>query len=388
MGPTTWMATATTPAKGDDGRRACDAADGYERGTMARAAGRQEVDAGRRFFKRLAAEGPWAPIHLITGAERFLVDEAVDRIVRSVFASGHDDFNLDRLHGADTDGDTITRIASTLPMFAARRVVVVRGAEQLKAADWDALAEHASNPSDTTLLVLAATSVNGRLKGVKAFKKAAGVDAIDFPELRERDAAGWTARRARSRNLVLGRDVPDYLVEAVGTSLRQLDLALERIDLFIDHDEGPRNVTREAITDIVPDVRTRSVFELIDLLAVRRLDRAVADFHTMLEHGASSVGTVSMIAMQFRRIWRVRQGARDGMSGATLARAAGIPPFTVDRYLTSARRFGDEELRRILGLVRDADRALKSSRLRDELIVERLFASICLGADDGPRRRA
>ena len=355
---------------------------------MARAAGRQEVEAGRRFFKRLASEGAWAPIHLVTGAEHFLVDEAMDRLVRSVFASGHDDFNLDRLHGADTDGDTIARIGSTLPMFAARRVVVVRGAEQLKAGDWTTLAAWAEDPPDSTLLVIAATSLNGRLKGVKAFKKAAGVATIDFPELRERDAAGWVARRARSRNLVLGRDVPDYLVEAVGTSLQQLDLALERIDLFLDDDEGPRNVTRDRIQAIVPDVRTRSVFELIDLLAARRLDRAVSDFHDMLEHGASAVGTVSMIAMQFRRIWRVRQGARDGLGGNELARAAGIPPFTVDRYLVSARRFDDAELRRILGLVRDADRSLKSSRLRDELIVERLFASICLGQVQAAPRRA
>jgi DNA polymerase-3 subunit delta len=348
---------------------------------VAKAAGRAEVEAGRRFFKRLASEGPWSPVHLITGAERFLAGEAVDRMVRAVFPSGHDDFNLDRLHGADTDGDTITRVASTLPMFAPRRVVLVRGAEQLAAGDWDTLAAWAEDPPESTLLILSATSVNGRWKGVKAFRKHAGVDAIDFPELRERDAAGWTARRARHHNLVLGREVPDYLVEAVGTSLQQLELALERIDLFLGDGDAPRNVTRSDIEVIVPDVRTRTVFELIDLLADRKLDRAVADFHAMLEHGASAVGTVSMVAMQFRRIWKVREAARARLGASEIARAAGIPPFTVDRYRASARRFDDAELRRILRLVRESDQALKSSRLRDELIVERLFASICLGSD-------
>ena len=62
-----------------------------------------QIEAGRAFFRRLN-DGELARVYVITGEERFLVHDAIRRIVERVFPSGRDDFNLASFHGAEANG--------------------------------------------------------------------------------------------------------------------------------------------------------------------------------------------------------------------------------------------------------------------------------------------
>lgn len=337
------------------------------------------VAEGRAFFKRVASDGAYAPVFAVHGEERYLVDEAVARLVRTVFPEGRDDFNLDVFHGGDAKGLDIASACDQLPMFAARRVVVVRAGEQLKAGDWEPIAAYTQRPSPSTLLILEATKFDRRSKAAKTALGAADVEQVEFPLLGERDARPWVARRASSRGLQLANDVAAYLVDALGPSLQQLDLALERIDLYVgpSTDGAPRRVTVGVASDVVPDTRVRSVFELADHLAARNVGASVGCFHRMLEQGDSPIGALSMIARQFRQLLLMHDGQRLGLSERELARHVGCPPFRLRDTAAAARRFTPGRLQRILGEILETDRLLKSSRLPDALHVERLLVAIC-----------
>lgn len=335
---------------------------------------------GREFFKGLARDGLRAPIYVVSGDERYLVDEAIARI-RTLALPQADDLNLATFRGGECTVTDVVFAARTMPMFAPRRLVVLRGAERLVSADLAALAEYAKDPEPTTVLLVEATKFDGRLKPIKELFGSKSVVAIDFPELRERDVTEWLVRRARQRGLLLAQDVPAYLVDAIGTGLSSLDKALERIDLFIGGSSSadePRRVTMESVTQVVVDTRARSVFELTDAVASRSLDRALGCLEKMMEAGESPIGVVSMVARQFRQLRLVREGMREGLRGRDLAESADVPPFRLGDYESAARRFSPTELARVSRLVLDTDRALKSSRLDDDLLVERLLMAIAL----------
>ncbi|MCB9507107.1 MAG: DNA polymerase III subunit delta [Myxococcales bacterium] len=335
-----------------------------------------QVEEGRAFFRALA-ETPLAPVYLITGEERFLVDSAVRRIVELAFPGGRDDFNLASYHGSETTGTTVVGAASQAPMFAARRVVVVRGVEALSPTELGIVADYAENPAQTSVLVLEGLKLDLRQKNSKRLQTAAGAAAIELVSLPPRDAAAWVARQAKRRGLALDGDVGGHLVDAVGTSLADLDLALERVALYV----GAR--ARASLSDaeaVVPDTRTRSVFDLVDHLASRRLADATACFHRLLDQGESPIGALAMIARQFRQLTVAREVGGAGLSDRDAAAAIGCPPFKVRDYVTASRAFPDEALPRILGEIAATDLALKSSRVRRELLVERLFVRICAPA--------
>ncbi len=336
----------------------------------------QDVDAARDFFRTLSSEGPTSALYLFYGAESYLVSEALNRVIRAVFPAGRDDLNMATFDGREHDGTEVCSAASVVPMLAPKRVVVVRNAHRFSADSWRQLAEWAEDPAPTTVLVMEAEKVDKRQKSLKALLKLPAVSAVHFPELRERETTQWVARQASRHGLTLARDVPAWLVEAIGTRLSDLDHALERIDLYLGKAED-RRVPLETAMEVVSDTRTRSVFELMDALFARRADAALAQFSRMLLHGESAIRVVALAAGQFRSLLLARDALSRGLSGSALASAAGIPPFRTRDVTAAAQRFSMEELYAIHEEIAAADHLLKSSRLSDRLVVERLFLSIC-----------
>ena len=333
---------------------------------------RDKASEGREFFGRVAVEGAFARVFVVHGAERFLVEEAVRRLTNAVFPSGRDDFNFTSFHGSETSGGDVVSAASQVPMFAPSRLVVLKGADQMKPAELAAVADYAEDPADFTVLVVEAVKLDGRQKAIKRLLKAA--TAVEFAPLYERDAIQWVQKQARRRRLALPSDAPAYLVDALGPALGPLDKALERVQIYVGDGDS---ATIDDVKSVVPDTRVRSVFELTDHLAARQFAEASACFHRMLEQGESPIGSLAMIARQFRQLLLARDGAAKGMRDSDLARHIGCPPFRVRAIGQAARGFSEARLRAILRAVAETDLALKSSRLPKATLVERLFLRIC-----------
>lgn len=331
---------------------------------------------GEEFFERIAREPTWSPVYLITGDERWLVDRAVKALIRTVFPTGNDDFNLSIWRGAEAKGLDVSNGCRTLPMFAAQRVCVLRDADEMSAAELGAVADYAADPEPSTLFVIEAVKLNATTRAVKALLAAPKVWAVDFAQLAPGDAARWLGQQARSRKLDLDHDAAGYLIEAIGTSLQQLDFALERVELYAG-EQRRGAITLDDVMQVVPDSRGRTVFELIEHVAARRLDLAVGAFHRLASQGESAVGAVVILSNQFRRLLRVQIALREGVSPRDLAGVLGVPGFLATKYEAQARRFHERELKAALKHALIADRALKSSRLRDDLLVERMLMAIC-----------
>ena len=333
---------------------------------------RDKAEQGREFFRRVASEGAFAPVFVLYGAERFLVNEGVRRLTNAVFPDGRDDFNFAAFHGSECTGGDVAGAASQVPMFAARRMVVLKGADQMKAAELDALSTYAEDPADFSVLVIEAVKLDGRQKAVKRLLKAA--QTVEFGTLYERDAAQWVERQARRRGLTMGRNGASYLVDALGTALGPLDMALERIQIYVGDSDS---ASLDDVKAVVPDTRARSVFELTDHLSERGFAEASACFHRMLEQGESPIGSLAMIARQFRQLLLAKDGSNRGMRDRELAKHIGCPPFRVRAITQASRSFSEPRLRAILRAVAETDLQLKSSRLPRETLVERLFVRIC-----------
>lgn len=340
---------------------------------------RNTIQEGRAFFKRLHKEGPWAPIFILSGSERFLVLEAVERLIRSVSGEETDDFNFDTFDAREVAAADVIGACEMVPMFAERRVVRLRNLDHWKSGDLDALASYAANPLHSTLLVAEAGTLDKRLKAVKALTKCPEVVLMTFDGLDTRSTVEWAGRTGLKRKLRLSRQAAELLVESIGESLEQIDRALERIALYVNADKAEQavKVGVDVIDEIVADTRIRSVFELTDALLERRLGPAIRMLRRMVAHGESPIGTIALLARQYRCVLLVKEGAESGADDRTLASRAGCPPFAVKKYRQAARQYSYHQLIELLQQITDTDALLKSSRLDDKLHVERLFISIC-----------
>ena len=77
-------------------------------------------------LERSVSKGEIAPLYFIYGEEEFLADRAVARLVEKLVAPEFKDFNYSTFYGKECRAEQILDTAMTLPMFAERRVILVK----------------------------------------------------------------------------------------------------------------------------------------------------------------------------------------------------------------------------------------------------------------------
>jgi DNA polymerase III subunit delta len=338
------------------------------------------TEAAREFFRGLQKASEPAPVYLIHGAETFLVDMALDAVIKLALPGGFNDFNHDNYRGKETQGDKVVGACETLALFGGRRLVVVKDAQQISAAQIAPIADYLQDPSPATVLLIQATSL-GRAMGktgalYKRAKKAGVVQ--EFAPLREWEVGNFLRKQARKRGLTLDRDAEDSLVRSVGTDLQSLDTTLEKLDLYLG--ESSREVNDDVLSEVVAVTRTHQIWDFTRCIGDRDLGRSLELLSAMLEQGQTAVGINLMVARHFRQLWQVKCCAERGMDKRQTASTVGMSPWLVDKSLGAARSFGHDELRRILSTLYQTDLQLKSSRLKNSVLLERMVLDVCVRA--------
>jgi len=303
-----------------------------------------------------ARAGRLEPVYVIHSEHPVLVDRAVAAIRDAAVPPAMRGFNYDVVEGKATAA-RILGGARTLPMMAARRMVLVRDVALISADEHPALVEYLNAPSDTTVLVLLTSKLDKRIKLYAAASKRGCLHVLEAP----RNPAPWIRAEADARGVRLESPAVERLVDAVGADLSRLALVIEQLALYA----GDRAVTAADVEDLVAETREHTVFELTDAIGAGELRAALAAVTSLLDQRQSAVGVIAMLARHVRQLALVTAGRAQGFSKAELAQAVGAPPFVVDKLTQQARRYSAQALARATQLVADADRALKGQVIED-----------------------
>ena len=95
-----------------------------------------------------------ASIEAIVGTDTFLAEEILDRVLEGALGEDRQE-GLQVLYGDETTWERLVAVAQTGSLFAPRRAIVVRRADQLK-GDEERIAAYADDPSPEVTLVLMA----------------------------------------------------------------------------------------------------------------------------------------------------------------------------------------------------------------------------------------
>jgi len=297
------------------------------------------------------AAGKLAPVYILASSEPLLIDRAVAAIRAAAVPAALRAFNEDVIDGRGASASRIVQAARTMPMMAARRLVLVRDLAQVAAVELAELAAYLEAPSPETVLVATTAKVDRRLKFFSGAGKKGFLHELTAP----RDVGGWLADEARRLGIEVAPPVRARLVEVVGAELSRLVLVLEQLSLYADD----RPIAVDDVDDLVADTRERSIFELTDSIGLGDRRRALAAVISLIEQRQSAVGVIAMLARHVRQLVLFRAGSQSGMGKSDLARLVGAPPFVVDKLARQARRYSDAGLGRAVDALGAADRALK-----------------------------
>jgi DNA polymerase III subunit delta len=327
-------------------------------------------------IKRVAA-GKLDPVYIVVSDQPLLLSRAVKSIADAVVPESARGFNYDLIEGKTASASRIMAAAQTLPMMAQRRLVLVRGFDQLSAAEHMKLVPYLDSPNPSTTLVATAEKLDKRTKFFTAANKRKLVHELAAP----RNLGSWIEGEAAERRIAMDRQAVARLADVIGKDLSRIALAMDQLVLYA----GDRGITADDVDDLIADTRERSVFELIDAIGAGNRAQALAAVGRLCEQRQSAIGVVVMLARFMRQLGMCHHAQAKRLSKGEAASLLGVRDFLVPKLMNQSRRYPAWAVPVAISRLSEVDRALKGhtrltkvlgSELGERVLLDRVVADI------------
>ncbi len=158
----------------------------------------------------------------------------------------------------------------------------------------------------------------------------------------------------------------------IGADLRALDSDIEKLIVY----RGGETIRREDVRLMVAPAQEQSIFEMVDAMGQRRMQRALELLHEQLRHNANEFYLLSMVTRQYRLMLQVRDLMQRGMNVDAIQKQLGLHPFVTKKIAEQARNYSVEQLENIMHKLLQVDVDLKTSKLEPTLALDLLVVDL------------
>lgn len=325
--------------------------------------------------RKTAPDDLLAPLTLAVGQEELLLDRAVAQVVAAARAADPETDVRDLAPGALQPG-TLAEI-TTPSLFAERKVVVVRAAQDLAADTVKDVKAYLAAPADEVIMVLVHAG-GAKGKGLLDAARKAGAREVPCAKLaKAAERLAFVKGEFRSAGRSATEEACRALLDAIGSDLRELASAVAQLAADA---EGPID---EAVVARYYSGRAEATgFEVADLAVTGRTAEALERLRWALAVGQPPTGITYALASGVRSIGRLATAGR-GMRPADLARELGMPPWKIDRVRQQMRGWTGDGVAAALTAIAEADAAVKGGSDDPAYALERAVVSVSRAARSG-----
>lgn len=316
------------------------------------------------------------PVYLIYGDQEFLLQNAIDRLRKRVIDAGGFEFDIDVFDGESASVDAVLSSANMLPLMAEKRLVILKHADKLSTSELGVLADYCAAPNPAATLVLVCTKLAKNLRIYKAVDSLGGVAEYKAPS--KKDFPRAVVQLFADRGKKIGVDAAEALVRAVGYDLRHVDTEINKVIAFLG---DKQTLSRGDIEQVMLETAPVSVFDFLDALGARDINRALALFSRQMQAGESIYGIHAMTMRHLRNLIAVRamlQRSDVPRNADAIAReiGAGMQAWQARNLIRQAERFTSQELVDGLRQAASLEAEMKTSRT-PRLAFEMWLISVC-----------
>jgi DNA polymerase III subunit delta len=331
-------------------------------------------------FEKSLQKGDIGPLYYFHGDEPYLIEKGVKSLLARTVSPDSRDFNLDIFYGKECKGDEIAAASQTLPMFADRRVVLVKRSSDLSAAALEILTEYITDPSPSTCLIFEGEKIDQRKRFFVEMKKQGNL--VEFKRLYENQLGPFIREEAAGYGKKMEAAASEMLVYLAGNNLQEIAAEVEKVATYV----GTRDTIKIAdVKELVSDTKVDTVFELADALGGKELGKALRNLNTILRDGEAPLMVLAMLTRHFRQLWKVKELCAKRVPSQEIGKATGINPYFIKGIVEQAKNYRLSEFKGIFERFFETDLALKTSGGKPVNLMECLVMDIC---GKGAGRRA
>lgn len=298
----------------------------------------------------------FAPVYLLYGEEDFLAAEAMNAIIDAALTGDERGFNLDIMNGGESDARDILAHASSFPMMAERRVVVVKDADKFSAKDLELLSNYVDHPSPTTALVLVATKPDFRKNPYASIKRNGTV--LEFKRPYENQVPALISARVQKQGRQITPEASGLLSAYVGSSIREIQNEIDKLSIYLGE---KKSITLDDVAAVVGMSKEYTVFELQKAIGKKDIRHATEIMERMLDAGQSVPFIIVMLTSYFITLLKLADLQKKGVSQQGLATEAKVNPYFLKEYLEVLHRYSEHEIEGSFGLLTAVDEQIKTT---------------------------
>lgn len=306
--------------------------------------------------------GQFSPLYFLYGDEPFLMDELQQLLLQTAIQPHERDFNLDILHGPETDVQQVLAACASYPMMAERRVVIVRAFEKLKDnARFMAYAE-SPNPGAVVMLICG-SKPNLSHNPYRALKAKA--EAVELTALNDRALPGWIRGRLKETGINADPGAAERLAMQMSGDLYGVVSEIDKLAAYL----GDRTrLTEDDVLEVAGQTREQNIFALREAIGRGESVEAIAIAERILGAASDRRGeALKMVAILSRyviKLWLVSGLLSKRVQPADVARQIGVAPYHASGYISAAKNFSAGQLRNAFQALLAADFELKGGSER------------------------
>jgi DNA polymerase-3 subunit delta len=320
-------------------------------------------DIQKKEFKR---------IYLLCGEEVYLKLQYKNRL-KEALISVDDTMNYSYFSGNNIDVGEIIEMSETLPFFANRRVILIENSGFLKTST-PRLAEYMEDVPETTTFIFVENEIDKRSKLYKNISKNGYIS--EFSRQDTSTLVKWISGKIKKENKNISQSTLNYflsrleLVDDKGKALQSMALIESELEKLFSFTKEKEMITNADVDAICSVQINNHIFAMVDAVAGRKQEVALKYYYELLALKEPPMRILYLLSRQFRLLYEVKEMKGAGLPNAEIAKAAGLAPFIVTKYINTGRSYKKEQLRAILENAIELEEAVKTGRIGDVLSVE------------------
>jgi DNA polymerase III subunit delta len=215
-------------------------------------------------LKKALRERRFPALLFLYGEERFFLERTIETLQKIAIPENCRDFNLQVFFGKEARAAEILDSARTFPVFNEHRLILVRDAHLVPAAELELLIPYLKDPAPETILLFTSDKIDSRRKFFQQFKKHGQL--VEFKKYYENQIPQFVKEYSREAGVAFSEEGLGAFCRRVGSNLQEIVGELDKLFNYL----GERKLADVAdVKSIVSDIRIDSIFELTDALGLQ-----------------------------------------------------------------------------------------------------------------------
>ncbi len=285
-------------------------------------------------------------------------------------------------HRDETDLTLVLDSALNLPMFANRKLILMKYATEFLLSDIPLLSEYLDHPSPQTIFVITAREINKKSslweKFQSRFRKVtfpsvpvSGTKAIwiNFPKHKsgEEGIFAWIKTQFFEKGLEIDKKALGLFYEICG---KDRLVMLSEIEKLASFKENRSKVAIKDVEEIAAENKVFDIYALLEFICCKERAKAIGILRNLLESRKNHSFIIWHLENYFSKLAIAKKALQSGDNDQIAARKAGEKYYT-QKLIHNARLVHEDLIKNAPALILQADRLMKSA-FPEDIILEKL----------------